>query len=191
MSMTTTNSNRGRFSSSMMSWAWEQAGLTARRVFKEYRRLRQDGKDQHFAHYATNSRESPETELSLSLMVTSLRLPQVHPRPLPGRPEPVAQQRAPLPLPLAADVWERWHHHAPPPGSLPEVSTTARPPAEHHDPWKRRPPSAGWVRYCPCVSLKSETRFGWQGQTRCKTFSFEETLCSFRNYAIWKTHAKI
>lgn len=138
---------------------------------------------------------SPKVSFSDGSEPVSACLPQVHPRPLPGRPEPMAQRRAPSPLPLAADVWECWHHNASPPGSLPEVSAAARPPAEHHDPRKRRPPSAGWVRHCFYLSLKNETRFvkfwqvygGWQGQTHCKIFSFEETWCSFRNNAIWTT----
>lgn len=89
----------------------------------------------------------------------SVSRPQVHPRPLPGRPEPLAQQRAPSPLPLAADVWECGHHHAPAPGSVPEVGPAARPPAEHHDPRKHRPPSARWAWSSACFAVKSGNTF--------------------------------
>lgn len=101
------------------------------------------------------------------LFQTCVSHSQVHPRPLPGRPEPLAQQRAPSPLPLAADVWERWHHHATSAGGLPEVGTAARAAAQHHDPWKHSPPPARWESWRNTLLLQMKAQ--WWSSYRCLT----------------------
>lgn len=79
-------------------------------------------------------------------MDTFVSSSQIYPRPLPGGPQPLAQPRAPSPLPLAGNVWERWHHDAAPAGGLPEVGPTARPAAQHHDTRQHGAASSRWDR---------------------------------------------